>query len=138
MRNDHLMKYFYDMRSEILKEGTLRIATSARIHNFQFPDDIKRLGTPPPNARNLFIGDETGGSGWEVELPDGSLTKFYIEIPQDMATVQVHFREAPANHLGDCINNTSIDSLSELYFDYLEKMVKDAERRFGQPTTYES
>jgi hypothetical protein len=27
------------------------------------------------------MGDETGGSGWEVELPDGTRAKYYDKLP---------------------------------------------------------
>src|SRR5262249_12088167 len=72
MAADPLMKYFYNLRSEILKEGVLKVSTHTHLKHFRPSQDIGRFGPPPPNAKGFFIGDHLGGSGWEVELPDGS------------------------------------------------------------------
>jgi len=61
MEGDPLLKYLYRLRSEILKEGILPLSTSMHIHRLRFPDDIARLGPPPPNAKSFFIGDNLGG-----------------------------------------------------------------------------
>ena len=43
---------------------------------YRIPEDLTRFGPPPPNAKGFFIGDNLGGSGWEVKLPDGSIEKY--------------------------------------------------------------
>ena len=93
MQADVLMKYFVTLRNEILKQGKLPVSTSASL-NFS-SSDMKKLGTPPPGAIGFFIGDQTGGSGWEIELPDGKKEKYYVELPESMAKVQQHFSELP-------------------------------------------
>ena len=75
MMSDPLMKYFYNLRSEILKEGSLKVSTHTYISHLQLPHDLARFGPPPPNAKAFFIGDNLGGTGWEVQLPDGSVEK---------------------------------------------------------------
>ena len=44
---------------------------------------------PPLGARVFFIGDHLGGSGWEVELPDGSTGNYYVQLPESMRITPV-------------------------------------------------
>jgi len=128
MKKDPLMKYFYDLRSEILKEGKLPTSTSAYIKFFS-PDYLS-LFPKPPNAKSFFIGDRFGGSGWEVELPDGTVEKYYIQLPTNLVDVTLHFEKSPNTHLGKNIENEPIDVLANLYVKYLRNMVLDAKKRF--------
>ncbi|MHA1337980.1 MAG: hypothetical protein ACTSPW_19945 [Promethearchaeota archaeon] len=130
MKNDPLMKYFYKLRSKILKKGLLETSTHVYIRQLQTPEDLTRFGPPPPNAKGFFIGDELGGSGWEVQLPDGSIKKYYVELPQDIGFVSLHFPDAPKYHLGQEINDTSIPNLAKLYIDYLRRLVMAAKEKF--------
>ena len=66
MKSYPLMKYFYELRSEILKEGKLEHVTQLYIRDFQPSRDMRRFGPPPPNVKGFFMGDQYGGSGWEV------------------------------------------------------------------------
>jgi hypothetical protein len=84
MRDDPLLKYFYILRSEILKEGRLETGSRLHIRSFSFPGDLQRLGPKPSGAKTFFMGDQAGGSGWEVELPDGSTEKLYLDLPGDI------------------------------------------------------
>ena len=54
MRNDPLMKYFYELRSKILKEGLLVTSSGTYIRQLQIPQDLARFGLPPPNAKGFF------------------------------------------------------------------------------------
>lgn len=130
MSSDPLMKFFYTLRSEILKEGKLNISETAYLQSFQMAKDITRFGPPPPGAKAFFIGDSMGGSGWEVELPDGTIEKYYVKIPGDLGKVELFFPEAPKTHLADKINDSTIEALASLYFKYLEQLVEKARRRF--------
>ena len=133
MKSDSLLKFFYDIRSEILKEGKLRVGTSACISHLSFPQDMARFPPPPKNAKGkgFFIGDRFGGSGYEIEMADGSVEKFYVNLPLDIAMVNVQFLNSPKTHLGKALTNDSVEYLSRLYLDYLQKMVKDAITKFG-------
>ena len=93
MKTDVVMKYFVTLRNQILKEGKLPISTSVSA-SFS-TNDIAKLGSPPPGAKGFFLGDRTGGSGWIIELPDGTKEQYYIEIPEAMAKIQQHFNELP-------------------------------------------
>lgn len=130
MRRDPLMKFFYELRSKILKEGVLKTSTSVFILQLKFPEDLDRLAPPPPNAKGFFIGDKLGGSGWEVQIPDGSTEKYYVDLPSDIASVSVHFPDAPKYHLGKEIKNTSVPNLAKHYIDYLRRLVAAAKEKF--------
>lgn len=127
MKSDVLMKYFVTLRNEILKQGKLPVSTSALI-NIN-PGDMAKLGTPPPGAKGFFIGDQAGGSGWEIELPDGTTEKYYVEIPQSMARVQQHFSELPVPE-DDELKRKSIEDLCAYYLDKLENILDSARSCF--------
>ena len=45
------------------------------------------FGPQPPGATSFFIGDELGGTGWEVPQPDGSTEKvLYFDLPEEIGT----------------------------------------------------
>jgi hypothetical protein len=125
MRADPLLRYFYKLRSEILKEGRLTTSSSLKIASFA-SQDMHRLGPPPTGARGFFIGDQAGGSGWEVELPDGTLEKLYIDLPGVISSSEIHLPDAPREHRGEIIRDTRIETLATLYYEYLSMMVADA------------
>ena len=130
MECDALMSFFYNLRSQILKEGLLERSTHVHIRQLRIPEDLERFGPPPPNARAFFIGDNLGGSGWEVELPDGSVDKYYVQLPFDIGSVSVHFPEAPDSHLGQEVSDSSVEALSGMYIGYLRRVVESAKRQF--------
>ena len=127
MKGDVLMKYFVTLRNEILKQGKLPVSTSASIS--MNSGDMAKLGTPPPGAKSFFIGDQAGGSGWEIELPDGSKEKYYVEIPESMAKVQQHFSELPVPG-DDELKKKSIEELCEYYLENLEAVLDSARKCF--------
>ena len=131
MEADPLLKYLYDLRSTILKEGRLETSSVVHIRRLSWPSDAYRLGPPPPNARGFFIGDSCGGAGWEIELPDGSVDKYYVSLPGDIGAVYAALSDAPSVHLGRPLPNRSLETLATLYVDYLRKLVRSAEGTFG-------
>jgi hypothetical protein len=137
MRNDPLMQYFYKLRSVVLKEGILETGVRAHIKRL-FPGDMARFGPPPPFAKAFFIGDELGGTGWEIELPDGTKAKYYVEIPSDIGSVTLQFPRPPDRHLGKKLDETAVENLSRLYLSYLGRMYEDAKQKFGKKTRSET
>ncbi|EDM83550.1 hypothetical protein [Limnobacter sp. MED105] len=132
MKSDVLMKYFVTLRNEILKQGKLPLSTSASV-NFS-SSDMAKLGTPPPGASGFFIGDQTGGSGWEIELQDGTKEKYYVELPESIAKVRQHFSELPVPN-DDDLKKKSIEELCEYYLKELEGVVDEARKTFlGEDT----
>ena len=130
MQNDPLLKYFYNLRSEILKKGVLDVSTRTSIQKLELPKDLLKFGPPPPNAISFFVGDNRGGLGWVVQLPDGSEEKYYISMPSDMGSVTLHFPDSPKFHLGKDLKGNSIDTLSRIYIEYLRQLVDSAKHTF--------
>ena len=131
MESDPLLKYFYNLRSVILKKGVLNVSTSLYIDHLDMGNLFNRLPPPPSGASNFFIGDQVGGSGWEVELSDGTTEKYYVQLPADIGMVsKLHFPDSPSEHLGSAILDDSIENLSRMYISYLERLVADAAQRF--------
>ena len=131
MESDPLMRFLYKLRSEILKEGTVPTSVNAYIHRLEFPHDLTKFGPPPPNARSFFIGDQNGGSGWEVALPDGQVAKYYAALPGDIGQVTVHLAGAPTDHLGQQLKDNRVETICAACLDYLGRLVTQAKRRFG-------
>ena len=128
MQAEPLMKYLYKVRSEILKEGSIPVASSVLLNGN--PMELMRRFNSPPGAKGFFIGDRIGGSGWEVETEAGQTEKFYVELPPDLpgfrAEVSVFFPEAPAE-----IAETPIEVVCQRYVDRLAAIVQSAHARFA-------
>ena len=132
MKSDVLMKYFVKLRNEILKQGKLPVSTSMTA-NFS-SSDMSKLGTPPPGAKGFFMGDKTGGSGWIIELADGTEEHYYVNIPESMAKIQQHFSELPVPD-DDDLKKESIEELCKYYLDKLEVLIDGAKKEFlGEET----
>ena len=130
MKADPLMRFFVDARNEILKQGKLNVCTSAHINNFS-TSDMEKFGTPPPGAKSFFIGDQAGGTGWEIELPDGSKEKFYVELPASIGEVKQHFADLPEAK-DPKLKGKSVEELCGLYLSRLEAILDDARKSFLQ------
>jgi hypothetical protein len=135
MRKDELLRYFYQLRTEILKEGVLQTATSVHIANLNTRDLLPAMQNPLPGAKGFFIGDQLNGSGWEVELPDGSITKYYVMLPdgvQSQITMRFHFANAPRAHGGQPLQDSSVEQLAQLYITYLQNLLAEARAQFSR------
>jgi hypothetical protein len=127
LKSDVVMKYFVTLRNEILKQGKLPISTSVSL-NIN-PGDMAKLGTPPPGANGFFIGDQLGGSGWVIELPDGTKEHYYVDLPLSMADVKQHFSELPVPE-EDGLKQKSIEELCTSYLSKLEGIIDSAREQF--------
>ena len=58
MGSDLLMRFFYDLRSKILKEGLIEISIHTNIRKLDIPGDLKRFGPPPPNTIGFPFGNK--------------------------------------------------------------------------------
>jgi hypothetical protein len=131
LKSDPLMKFFYNLRTQILKRGDVGVAAYTHIKSFQLSTDMRKFGDPPRNAKAFFIGDSNGGTGWEVEVSPGVVEKYYVELPSEIGAASLYFRDAP--NITDSGNDEDSDvvSLSAKYLDQLSDIVEDAERSFG-------
>lgn len=134
MRQDPLLRYFYLLRTEVLKEGTLQVGMSGEFDQVGLDDVQDLMQNPPPGARSFFIeGGQRGG--WRVELPDGTIAMYYVELPDHIKTTvagKFHFADPPLTHLGEALLDTSVAALAQHYITYMEHLVADATARFGQ------
>ena len=71
-----------------------------------------------------------GGSGWEVELFDGTTEKYYVELPSDVAIVKQVFGELklPDSHE---FAGKSIEDVSEYYVEVLQAVIDSAKSEFA-------
>lgn len=128
MKNDPLMRYFVEARNELEKQGKLSVSTSAHISSFS-PGDITKFGRPPAGATTFFIGDQLGGCGWEVELADGSIEKYYVELPTSIGEVKQHFSNLP-EAIAPELKGATIEYLSQRYIERLASLVIGAREHF--------
>lgn len=132
LKDDPLMRYFVDARNELEKQGKLSIATNTHIHSLS-SGDIAKLGQRPSGATGFFIGDQLGGSGcgsgWEVQLPDGSKEKYYVELPTSIAEVKQRFSNLPEG-LDPALKDATVEDLSQRYLEHLAALVAAARAHF--------
>ena len=128
MRSDTIMKYFYKLRSEILKQGSLK--TSSAVSFSGNPNELFNLFPPPPNHKGFFLGDSLGGSGYEVEVQPGVIEKFYVQIPQNtpgvQITVSLQFLTPPQE-----IADMQVEQMCDHYLKYLQGLVEEAKLKFS-------
>lgn len=130
MEADSLMRYFYKKRTEILKEGELGYTnvTSGSLNT----NDIAPLwALAPPGTKGMFFGDYLGGDGFVVEMPDGTDVHVYAQFPDVGITTTLEFTDAPTEHDGIPIEDSSVGTLGRMYIEVLERIVEDADRHFG-------
>lgn len=132
MKEDIIMKAFYQMRSEILKEGILETTTGMHIENFNTNDLQPLMQNPPQNAAGFFIGDNLGGSGWEILMSDGTKEKYYVELPKEIKIKTfLELKNLPKVSLKDKegeFYNTK--DMVKYYYDFLVVLVNNAKLTF--------
>jgi hypothetical protein len=127
MSSNPLFKYFVELRNIILKTGDTKTHAPANVTHFD-SSYYQSIPKPPLPIKGFFMGDNIGGSGWIVSLPDGTEEPFYIDIPPDLIQIDLKFKELP--DIED-LKDKSIQQLCTVYYDYLDSMVKDAFKRFS-------
>ncbi len=133
MNSDPLFRYFVELRNEILKEGPPRTSVSFSTRNLTInPEEARR--SAPPGAETMFIGDRRGGSGYKIRMPDGTLERYYTDLPGGMSAeispMQLHLPNPPVQASGEPFEDSSIQALSSLYIDELGRIVADARQTF--------
>jgi hypothetical protein len=127
MEKDELMRFFYRIRSEILKQGALSVHSSMTFSGN--PMEVFKHFKPPPRAKAFFIRDPLGGSGWEVETDQGAIEKYYVQIPDNLPGLQIdiniHLTEAPEQ-----FRDVPAGDLCEKYLGYLSTLIAEAKSRF--------
>jgi hypothetical protein len=136
MSQDPLLRYLYELRSAILKKGQEGATNAVTIQSASMGEILWMLGPAPPNTVSTFLGDENGGSGWEVQLEDGTIQRIYATLPENNnVQVRLAFENLPSEHLGASVTDDSLENICRLYVQYLRRLVEAAEERFGPPGT---
>jgi len=134
MGADPLMRYFYELRSVILKQGAVTTTPSVNVEDFDSRRDRHLWGNPPPNATRMFIGDQLGGAGWLVKRTDGTEDPYYVTLPKHIIDARLHLPDAPLEHRGRRLPDNTLETLGAAYLDYLSNLVDAARREFlGSP-----
>ncbi len=132
MSQDPLLRHFKELRNVILKKGPSDVPQRRRmrIEHLDTRDLQPVMSNPPPGAENFFVGDQLGGAGWEVRLPDGSMEKYYVQLPPTVKMRTTFYSpDIPSEHLGQAIRDVSLQGAGRLYIKYLERLVNDAEQQ---------
>jgi hypothetical protein len=87
-------------------------------------NNLKEMGPPPKNALSIFIGDQFGGSGWEIMMPDGSKEKVYVTLPAEVGKITMHLPKAP-----DQWEKSAAEMVDE-YLIKLEALAQEARKKF--------
>lgn len=64
-----------------------------------------------------------------MELADGSMEKYYVEIPASLAEVRQQFSNLPYA-LAPELKGASVEDLSQRYIDRISGLVDEAKRQF--------
>lgn len=129
LAKDPLMRYFVEARNELEKQGKLSVTTNAVVHSFSPQTDMKKFGPPPIGAKSFFIGDPLGGTGWEVELADGKIEKYYVALPNSIGEVTQHFANFPEAKAPELAGKT-VEELCILYLNRLDALLDKARNHF--------
>ena len=130
LKDDPISSYLYKLRSQILKQG--RVATSVTL-SFDVLSSSMIAGAMrdrPFGAKGFVIGDDLGGSGWEVAKSHGETEIQYVPSslePGIGKRVEFHFVDAPEN-----IRRISVNRICGHYIDLMTAIVDDAWNRFGK------
>jgi hypothetical protein len=146
MQSDELLRFFYKLRSEVLKQGDDKVVgvqmkpigvaslspTGITVEWVDANGQKFQMHHPrPDNCVSSFMGDVEGGTGFIVRLPDGREVKQYVYLPPEVADITVLFDRPPRQHLGQPIPDVSAKSLCYLYLDYIIALGEEAVRVFA-------
>lgn len=137
MKADPLMRFMWDLRINVLKRGGPgRIEKVGHINYGPKNEEALKpiLADPPPGARGFFTGDELGGDGWEIEQPDGTITKYYVNLPEDAKEgmgFTLHHPDHPETHKGMPLADTSLQTICRLYVEEVRSIAGRALEEFG-------
>jgi hypothetical protein len=130
---DPLMRYFNERRVDVIHAGELHTAAYGRIGHFDAAVAQKLNRHAPPNTIGMFFGDQLGGDGWIVRLPDGSDEKVYFQLPEDIdIETGLALLDPPTEHDGKPIADMSIAGIGAVYVNALTTLVEEFSVRFAE------
>src|SRR5688572_6615893 len=120
MRSDPMFKRVVELRNDIEKRGQIETMQGGTIASAEYPVATTDY-PPPPGAVAFFWGDQLGGSGWEVDVGNGRIEKFYVNYPGVNVIPYLGTSQGKPE--------TAHDFLKK-YLDRVEDILRDAESRF--------
>ena len=123
-----LMKLFEQLLEQIRKRDAAGVDSKARVVGFNYPADVPKLGKRPANARELFMGDELGGVGWDVELLPGVVEKYYAILPAAYGTVEEFLSFTAVVQTSRDPRPIDAVKVSEQFITTLEKVLRGADQ----------
>jgi hypothetical protein len=127
LKADPLMKFFWELRTGIEKKAEPVADQGIMIKKLNVAEVFNL--PKPPGAIGFFIGDEIGGSGWDVRAADGAIKKYYVTPPDswgvaaalNMNNIPVEFKNVPAT------------DLVARYLDRMDEILASAKVKFSTP-----
>lgn len=127
-KNSLLMRLFEELLAEIRKRDARGVDSKARVVGFNYPADVPKLGKRPAHARELFMGDELGGVGWEIEPMPGVTEKYYAILPAAYGTVEEFLSFTAVVQTSKDPRPIDAVKVSEQFITTLEKVLRGAEQ----------
>jgi hypothetical protein len=127
-KNSLLMKLFEQLLAEVRKREAAGVDSKARVVGFNYPADVPKLGKRPSHARELFMGDNLGGVGWEVEVLPGVVEKYYAILPAAYGTVEEFLSFTAIVQTSKDPRPIDAVKVSEQYITTLEKVLRGADQ----------
>jgi len=120
MKEDSLCRYFLNLRNKIEKEGISGIkGVSTQIQSFNSKTDVLNK---PEGMKGFVIGP----NGIFIRVfPDTPRADFIPAITKAVISTKIILENAPNTHLGKVINNNNVVEISQLYYEYLKKLVEE-------------
>lgn len=121
MKNDELLKFMHDSRTEDFHEGIFRFVCSTYIKHLSTNELNK-----PVNA-SMIISPE--GAYWVIN--EGTPKERKIPVKGAEYTISVSMQSAPKKHLDKVLTKNDPVTLCKLTLEYLETLVYEAKTKFG-------
>jgi hypothetical protein len=125
-----LVRLFEQLRAEFRKRDDAGVSSQARLKTFNYPADLDKLGKRPLRASELFMGDEIGGTGWEVEVFSGMREKYYVVLPAEYGTVDEFLANCAVVQTSRDPRKIDIAKVCDQYVSTLDEVLRGAELQF--------
>jgi hypothetical protein len=123
MRVDPLMTFFNETRRKIEHEAHIPGSGATLIKSLNVGNIHRDFGPAPPGTVGFFMGDQAGGSGWEVLMPDGTKEKYYVDVPEHIGSSFMTINAPGYEHL------PASDAVA-VYLSRVDAIVKEARAKF--------
>jgi hypothetical protein len=117
-------QYMYKLRNVIEKEARTPTSISMQLSSFN-TNDLNKFERPP-GAKDFFIGDQNGGTGWMVEDAEGNQTPYYVSLPSEIGNVSLLLPENDGKDAGE-VTAKYVTSL-EAYLTEVKSFVEESKK----------